>query len=99
MISCSTPKDLLHYRTPAGKVWLMEWVESKQNEIYQKKCKVLHWTNKNQMHSYSLMIPDDNTNEKEKDVGIKIDCRLNMSLQDEVATKCIFSFLQHKNNF
>ena len=55
--------------------------------MYQEKCKVLHLGRKNPIHQCLLGAIQLVSNLAEKDLGVLVDTKLNMSQQCALATK------------
>ena len=63
------------------------WAENNRMKFNRDKCQVLHLGKRNQMHSYKTGDNWVSNITDEKDLGIVVDRKLNMSQQCDVAVK------------
>ena len=67
---------------------LERWAENNRMKFNRDKCQVLHLGKRNQMHNYKMGDTWLSNTTNEKDLGIVVDHKLNMSQQcDAAATK------------
>ena len=63
------------------------WTKNNRMKFNRDKCKVLHLGKRNQLHSYKMGDTWLSKTTSEKDLGIVVDHKLNMSQQCDVDTK------------
>ena len=66
---------------------LERWAENNRMKFNRDKCQVLHLGKRNQMHSYKMGDTWVSNTTNEKDLGIVVDHKLNMSQQCDAAAK------------
>ena len=66
---------------------LESWAENNRMKFNWDKCQVLHLGKRNQMHSYRTGDIWLSNTTNEKDLGIVVDHKLNMSQQCDIAAK------------
>ena len=63
------------------------WAESNRMKFNRDNCKVPHLGKRNQLHSYKMVDTWLSKTMSEKDLGIVVDHKLNLSQQCDVAIK------------
>uniref|UniRef100_A0A803T8E9 Reverse transcriptase domain-containing protein n=1 Tax=Anolis carolinensis TaxID=28377 RepID=A0A803T8E9_ANOCA len=66
---------------------LERWAETNKMKFNRDKCKILHLGRKNEMQRYRMGDAWHNSSTCEKDLGVLMDNKLNMSLQCDAAAK------------
>lgn len=67
--------------------WLEDWAERNKMSFNREKCKVVHLGRKNVGHTYRMGDSWLGSSTSEKDLGVVIDNKLNMSQQCETAAR------------
>uniref|UniRef100_A0A803TH73 Reverse transcriptase domain-containing protein n=1 Tax=Anolis carolinensis TaxID=28377 RepID=A0A803TH73_ANOCA len=81
----NTPEDRSRIRNDHDR--LERWAETNKMKFNRDKCKILHFSRKKLMQRYRMGDAWLDSSTCEKDLGVLVDNKLNMSLQCDVAAK------------
>ena len=69
------------------------WAKTNKMNFNRKKCKVLHLSKKNELHRYGMEDTWLDNSTCERDLGVLVDHKLNMSQQCDAAAKKVSAIL------
>uniref|UniRef100_A0A803SME4 Reverse transcriptase domain-containing protein n=1 Tax=Anolis carolinensis TaxID=28377 RepID=A0A803SME4_ANOCA len=81
----NTPEDRSRIQNNLNR--LEKWAKTNKMKFNRDKCKILHLGRKNEMQRYRMGDAWFNSSMCEKDLGVLVDNKLNMSLQCDAAAK------------